>query len=95
LLASFTQATWTCFGVTPAASRRCNATVHGRASGGAHSAMAWPPCAQSTIVTRADLAGEASARRLKVENSWVAFDMLIETKTMRPSAAWLPPASSG
>ena len=47
------------------------------------------------MVTRADFAASVSATRLNVENSWVAFDMLIETSTIVPSSDGLPWASSG
>jgi hypothetical protein len=45
-------------------------------------------------MTLSDFAGEASAMRLKNENSWVAFDMLMETNTMLPCGDGLPSASS-
>src|SRR5262249_56742413 len=41
-----------------------------------------------------DFCGSASAIRLKVENSCVALDMLIDTSTILPSLAGLPSLSS-
>ena len=72
-----------------------SASAHGRASAGAHSAIACPPCAQSTITTLADFKGERSATCLNRENSWVAFDMLMATKPITPCSSGSPSALSG
>ena len=63
--------------------------------GSTHCAIACPPCAQSTIATRADFSESSSAICLKREYSIVALDMLIETRPIFPSEAGLPSASSG
>ena len=93
--ASLIHATCTCDGETFAVASRRFASAHGRPSAGTHCAIACPPCAQSTIVTRADFSGEPSAICLKRENSCVAFDMLMATNPMMPSSAGSPVALSG
>src|SRR5436853_485520 len=85
--ASFSQHAPTCDAVTPAAVSRVWITLQKLAFGFAMIVAVWPPWAPSTTTRRGFRCTSAFEVGTKVENSWVVFDIPIESSTMRPAGS--------